>query len=125
MLFALDDRRLIVPQGLFFACRVLCTEPDKLDFVVFQKSEIARRHDVRVASVGYQNKIEAEAEIARLGGVIPTGFSMFLDFFDEDLETVWCWKDERTWGASQIFKSEREALDAWNTEELVFDALLD
>ena len=51
---------------------------------------------------------------------------MFLDFFDdEDFETVWCWKEERTGGASQTFKSEREALDALNTEELVFNALLD
>jgi hypothetical protein len=115
-----------MPQGLFFACRVLSTEPGKLEFVVFQKSETARRHDVRVASKGYRTQVEAEAEIERLGGVIPAGHSMFLDFFDdEDLEIVWCWKDERTGGASQIFKSEQEALDALDTDELVFNALLD
>ena len=67
-----------------------------------------------------------DAEIRRLGGVIPSRSPMFLDFFDdEDFETVWCWKGERTGGASQTFKSEREALDALNTEELVFNALLD
>jgi hypothetical protein len=32
-----------MPQGLFFACRVLSTEPAKLEFVVFQESEIDRR----------------------------------------------------------------------------------
>ncbi|SRR6266851_1669815 len=115
-----------MPQGLFFACRVLSTQPDKLEFVVFQKSEIARRHDVRVSSKGFETEIEAVAEITRLGGVIPTGVSIFLDFFDdENLDTVWCWKDERTRGASQVFESEREAIDALESDEVVFDALLD
>ncbi len=50
---------------------------------------------------------------------------MFLDFFDEDSETVWCWRDERTWGSSQTFKSEQEALEAWDAEKLVFNAMLD
>ena len=89
-------------------------------------SEISWRHDVSVASKGYETMVQAEAEIRRLGGVIPTGLSMFLDFFeDEDFETVWCWKDERTVGASQIFKSRQKAVDAWDNDELVFDALLD
>lgn len=115
-----------MPQSLFFACRVLSTQPDKLEFVVFQRSELVRRHDVRVASDGYETKVEAEAEIRRLGGVIPAGAFMFLDFFDdENLDIVWCWKDERTGGASQIFNSEREAMDALDTDKLVFNALLD
>jgi hypothetical protein len=80
---------------------------------------------VRVASKGFETEIEALAEITRLGGVIPTGVSILLDFFDdENLETVWCWKDERTRGASQVFKSEREAIDALANDQLVFDALL-
>jgi hypothetical protein len=80
---------------------------------------------VRVASKGFETEIEALAEITRLGGVIPTGVSILLDFFDdENLHTVWCWKDERTRGASQVFKSEREAIDALANDQLVFDALL-
>ena len=111
-----------MPQGLFFACRVLTTERDQLEFVIFQKSEIARRHDVRVALVGYQRQKLRSDVWARHFQADPP---IFLDFFDdEDFET-WCWKDERTGGASQTFKSEREALDALNTEELVFNALLD
>jgi hypothetical protein len=57
-------------------------------------------------------------------GVIPAEYSMFLDFFDEYGETVWCWKDERTGGSSQIFNSEREALEALETDDLIFNALL-
>ena len=49
---------------------------------------------------------------------------MFLDFFeDEHMRTVWCWKDLRTEGASQVFDSEEEALDAWHNDKLVFEAL--
>ena len=113
-----------MPQGSFFACRVLATMTDRLDYVVFQESEIARRNDVEVASKGFATEAEAKLEIRNLGGVIPTGPSMFLDFFEQDAETVWCWRDERTWGSSQTFKSEQEALDAWDAEKLVFDALL-
>jgi hypothetical protein len=50
---------------------------------------------------------------------------MFLNFFEDGSETVWCWNDERTMGASQIFKSEQEALEAWRSDKLIFDALLD
>jgi len=69
--------------------------------------------------------VAAKAAITQLGGTIPKGHDMFLDFFEEDFETVWCWKDERTMGASQTFKSQQEAVDAWNNGKLVFDALLD
>ena len=95
------------------------------DYVVFQESEVARRHDVEVASKGFTTAATAEAAIKQLGGTIPNGFAMFLDFFEEDFETVWCWKDERTLGASQTFKSEQEALAASNDDKLIFEALLD
>lgn len=108
-------------QDRFVACRVLATKSERRDYVVLRDSEIAQRHDVEVASTTFATETEAEAEIGRLGGTIPAGFAMFLDFFDdEDLETVWCWKDERTEGASQDFASEQEALDAWENGELVF-----
>ena len=46
----------------------------------------------------------------------------FLDFFEEEVgETVWCWKDDRTRGASQTFTSKRKALDAWRNDKLIFD----
>jgi hypothetical protein len=112
--------------SLFFVCRVLATKRDRLDYVVFRGGEVARRHDVEVASKGFTTEAEAEAAIKHLGGTIPKGHAMFLDFFEEEVgETVWCWKDERTWGASQVFKSEQEALDAWHDGKLIFDALLD
>jgi len=113
-----------MPQGPFFACRVLLTKTKKFEFVVFQESEIARRNDVEVSSRGYRTKAAARAEIERLGGVIPDGI-WYLDFWEEDSETVWNWKDDRTGGSSQVFKSREEAVDAMKKESLVFDVLLD
>ena len=115
-----------MPQGLFIACRVLFTKPDKLEYVVVEKSEIARRNDVEVASKGFETETEAELAIKNFGGVIPPGHPLYLDNFeDEDLQTVWCWKDERTFGSSQIFESEQEALEAMRAELLEFDTVLD
>jgi hypothetical protein len=91
-------------QSLFFVCRVLATKPKRLDYVVFRGGESRARHDVEVASKGFTSEAEAEAAIKQLGGTIPKGHAMFLDFWQEDLETVWNWKDERTQGASQVFK---------------------
>lgn len=108
-------------QETFVACRVLA-KPDRKDYVVLPSSEIRRRHDVRKASKAFATEAEAKAEIERLGGTIPTGSAMFLDFYEgEHMRTVWCWKDVRTWGASQEFGSEEEALDAWSNDQLVFD----
>lgn len=109
---------------LFFVCRVLAIKPGRLDYVVFRGEEVARRQDVEVASKGFTTEAEAEAAIKQLGGTIPKGHAMFLDFWWED-EKVWNWKDERTGGASQVFKSEQEALDAWHEDKLIFDVLLD
>ena len=66
----------------------------------------------------------AELEVKNLGGVIPAGHPEILDMFDEDPGTVWCWKDERTCGASQKFESEQKALEAWRADKLVFDVVL-
>ena len=113
-------------QQIFFVCRVLSTKPDSLDYVVFVGTELSRRHDVEVASKGFATETEAEAVIKQLGGTIPAGPPRFLDFFDdENFQTVWCWKDERTRGSSQTFKSELKAMEAWNANKLVFDAMLD
>jgi hypothetical protein len=106
-------------------CRVLATKRDRLDYVVFRGGEVARRHDVEVASKGFTTEAEAEAAIKHLGGTIPKGHAMWLNFWEEDLETLWNWQDERTQGASQDFKSKQEALDAWHDDKLIFDALLD
>jgi hypothetical protein len=115
-----------MPQGLYFACRVLFTKPDKLEFIVVQESEIGRRHDVEVASEGFETETEAELAIQNIGGVIPSAFPLFLDNFEgDDLRTVWCWKDDRTVGSSQIFESEEEALEAMNAELLEFETVLD
>jgi hypothetical protein len=112
-------------QSRFFVCRVLATKRDRLEYVVFHEKELAGRHDVEVVSKGFTAKSAAKAVIKELGGTIPKGMSMFLDSFEENRETVWCWKDERTMGASQTFESEQEALDAWDNDKLVFEALLD
>lgn len=112
-------------QGLFVACRVLFTKPDKLEYVIFREAEVARRNDVEVSSKSFATEAEAELEIRHLGGIIPTGSPDYLDYWEGETGTVWCWKDNRTWGASQLFESEEEAKEAWRTEELVFDAMLD
>ena len=112
-------------QDKFFICRVLSTKPDSLDYVVFKGGELSRRNDVEVVSKSFTTEAEAIVMINQLGGTIPEGPAMFLDFFEEDFQTVWCWKDDRTMGSSQTFTSERKAMDAWNTDKLVFDALLD
>jgi hypothetical protein len=121
----------------FFVCRVLTnvpdryhTEPqdipDKLEYVVLERDGLEGRRDVDVASKGYATEAAANAVIKKLGGTIPKGYAMFLDFFDgEHGETVYCWQDERTWGASQTFQSEEEALDAWNNNKLIFTLALD
>jgi hypothetical protein len=114
-----------VNQSLFFVCRVLATKPNKLDYVIFQEGELAGRQDVEVVSKGFPTEAAAEAVIKQLGGTIPDRPAMFLDFFEENLEMVWCWKDERTLGASQTFKSDKDALDAWHNGKLIFDAPLE
>ena len=106
----------------FFACRVLATKPDRRDYVIFPGKALARRHDVEVASKGFATEAAAAAEIKRLRGSIPDGLDMFLDFFEEEVgKTVWCWKDDRTRGASQTFTPKRKALDAWRNDKLIFD----
>lgn len=112
-------------QELFVACRVLFTKPDERDYVIFGESEVASRNDVEVSSKGFATEAEAELEIRHLGGVIPTGDPLYLDYWDGDTGTEWCWKDDRTWGSSQVFESKAEALEAEAAEKLVFDAMLD
>ena len=106
---------------LFFVCRVLATKPDRRDYVILQGEELARRRDVEVASKGFATEEAATAEIKRVRGSIPDGFDLFLDFWDEEGKTVWCWKDERTLGASQTFTSKRKAVDAMRNDQLIFD----
>ena len=85
--------------------------------------KVETRSPAGVASKSFTTEAEAEAAIKQLGGTIPKGHAMFLDFFEEEVgKTVWCWKDERTLGASQVFKSKQEALDAWRNDKLIFDA---
>jgi hypothetical protein len=111
---------------LFFACRVLFTKPGKVEYIVIQGHEIPRRQDVEVASKGFVTEEAAVTAIEYFGGDIPDKPPMFLDFWEDEYgETVWCWKDDRTFGASQVFGSEKEALEAWNNNLLEFDALLD
>jgi hypothetical protein len=95
---------------LFFVCRVLATKPDKRHYVIFPGKELARRNDVEVASEGFTTEAAATAEIKRLRGSIPGGDDLILDFWDEDGKTVWCWKDDRTRGASQSQNGRRWTL---------------
>jgi len=110
-------------QDEFIVCRVLSTKPERLHFIVLKKEELNQRHDVEVASEAFVTDEQASARIKALGGSIPKGPSLFLDFFEENSSRVWCWKDERTKGASQTFISEQEALAAMGAGKLVFDVL--
>ena len=53
------------------------------------REELARRHDVEVASKGFATEEVARAEIERPSGSIRDGFDLLLDFWDEDGKTVW------------------------------------
>ena len=99
----------------------MATKPDRRDYVILQGEELARRHDVEVASEGFTTEAAATAEIKRLRGSIRDGGDLFLDFWDEDGETLWCWKDDRTLGASQTFTSKRKAVDAMRNDQLIFN----
>ena len=106
----------------FFVCRVLAFKEDTLNYVVIQGDELGGREDVEVASVGLASEEEAEAAIRQLGGTIPGGLYPYLDNFPgERAETGWCWKDERTHGATETFESEEEAMEAWRNDELIFE----
>ena len=106
----------------FFVCRVVYTKEKRLDYVVVQGDEPEGREDIEVASVGLASEEEAEAAIRQLGGTIPGGLYPYLDNFPgERDETVWCWKDERTHGATETFESEEEAMEAWRNDELIFE----
>jgi hypothetical protein len=48
---------------------------------------------------------------------------LFLDYFEEEFETKWCWKREATGEASQVFDSEEAALEAWRADQLYFEAM--
>ena len=104
-----------------FVCRVLHTKKERLDYVVLQGNELGGIGDVEAASVGVASEEEAEAAIRQLGGTIPGGPSLFLDSFEEGSTTVWCWKDDRTYGASQTFESEQEAVEALDKGEAIFE----
>jgi hypothetical protein len=70
-----------VSKLAFALCRVLATKDERKHYVVLSLSEIPRRLDVEAISE-YQTEEEAQAEIRRLGGAIPNGPDMFLDFWD-------------------------------------------
>ena len=108
----------------FFVCRVLAFKEDSLNYVVIQGDELGGREDVEVASVGLSSEEEAEAAIRQLGGTIPGGLYPYLDNFPDGTmldKTVWCWKDERTHGATETFASKEEAMEAWRNDELIFE----
>ena len=115
------------PTG-HFVCRVLFTKQfGELDYVIMGGDELESREDVEVVSEGLASLQEAEAMIERLGGTIPDRMSLFLDHFEEEgsdggRHTVWCFKDDRTYGASQTFESEEEAIEAERDRELIFES---
>ncbi len=89
--------------------------------------ELESREDVEAVSEGLASLQEAEAMIEQLGGTIPDRMSLFLDHFEEEgsdggRHTVWCFKDDRTYGASQTFESEEEAIEAERDRELIFES---
>jgi hypothetical protein len=54
----------------------------------------------------------------------PNEPSVFLDVYDgENMQTVWCWKNDATSEASQEFSSEEEALAAWKNDDLTWSTL--
>lgn len=86
------------------------TKSDRLYLI----DEIEReyRHDLEVESGPYQSTKDAENAAIKYNQLLHKPI-LFLDFFEEDMKTVWCWKDEGTTGVSQIFKSKNSALEAW------------
>jgi len=115
------------PTG-HFVCRVLFTKQfGELDYVIMGGDELESRGDVEAVSEGLASLQEAEAMIEQLGGTIPDRMSLFLDHFEEEgsdggRHTVWCFKDDRTYGASQTFESEEEAIEAERDRELIFES---
>ena len=115
------------PTG-HFVCRVLFTKQfGELDYVIMGGDELESREDVEAVSEGLASLQEAEAMIEQLGGTIPDRMSLFLDHFEEEgsdggRHTVWCFKDDRTYGASQTFESEEEAIEAERDRELIFES---
>jgi hypothetical protein len=81
----------------FCVCRVLATKPYRLDYVVFQESELTRRHDVEVVSKGFATEAAAKAAIIQLGGAIPEGHAMFLDFWERILKRSGTGKMSALW----------------------------
>ena len=56
----------------------------------------------------------------------PTEPKIYLDFYeDENMQTVWCWKKDATYEASQELFSEEEAVAAWSNDELTWSRLDD
>lgn len=52
--------------------------------------------------------------------------SLLLNFYEnENMEEVWCWKNQDTGEASQEFSSEGNALDAWRHGNLTWSRLED
>ena len=113
------------PTGIF-VCRVLFTKQFRqLDYVIMGGDELESREDVEVVSAGLASEQEARAAIKQLGGNIRDGV-MVLDYFEEEgfdggRHTVWCFKDDRTYGASQTFESKEEAIEAESENELIFE----
>ena len=111
---------------LYYVCGVRVERYKGYRFVVFQGSELARRLDVDAEPVGFATEVEAVACIHAKGGYIPDKPALYLDFFDDErMETVWCWRDEWTWGSSQIFKTKRQALSALSGGRLIFTVMTD
>ncbi len=114
--------RLAVDDTRYFACKLTIREGPF--YVVMQGSELGGRNDVEVASEAFATEQEAEAAISKLGGTIPDseGSPMFLDHFENHKsEKLWIWRDTRTWSVTQTFGSEEEALEAWRTDDLIFE----
>ena len=114
---------------MFFVTQVIqgaSESGEERQFIICEKSEIRRRQDVEVISVGFKTAASAKAFAKKLIGKLHPEGGLFLDSWEEDVvKTLWNWKDERTGGASQVFKSEKGAFGAWRRNRLVFTKLLD
>jgi hypothetical protein len=111
---------------LFYVCGVRAERDKGYRYVVFKGSELAGRLDVEAEPAGFSTEGEAIACIHAKGGYVPDEPALYLDFFDDErMDTVWCWKDERTGGVSQIFKTKRQALSALRRGRLIFTVMTD
>jgi len=100
----------------------LCSMPGLDKLVLLSEFEVLQDGKCERASEGFRTKKEAKmaATLRRAESAYPTPF---LDHYDTDSGTAWCWK--RGVYSSEEYSSQEQAMDAWRKQTLVFTKLAD